>query len=277
MILASWCVPPWLAADDGTWSGDGHRITCQLAWDRLTPEAVRGVRDLLGPELTASEFADACVWADQIRAQLSTAPAELARFRPFTTAHYVNFPAGAAALSRDGCSSGGGVSVRYCALDGTDYLLDVLDGGTSELSRGEALKFLMHIVGDLHQPLHAGYGEDRGGNDFVVNAVGRSGRNLHWVWDVFMVAHGNEPWPEMARRLDEAISPIQERRWQELDAMEWATESYDIVESHVYRDIEDGGYVGQTYFDRNVQTAERRLQMAGVRLAAVLNDVFGTG
>ena len=257
-----------------TWSGDGHRIVCTLAWTRLTPGARVGIREVLGSELTAASFAEGCVWADEIRGRLAEEPEALARFRPFTTAHYVNFPPSATALGREGCTVIRGEVVRYCVLDALDHLIHVVEGGSGDLSRGEALRFLIHFVGDLHQPLHAGYGHDRGGNDRIVNVMGRADQNLHWVWDTFMVAHGGEPWDEMAERLGRSVSPLEERRWVALDPMVWAAESYAIVESQVYRDLEDGAYVGQTYYDRNAHTAERRLQMAGVRLAAVLNHVF---
>ncbi|MGI9625877.1 MAG: S1/P1 nuclease, partial [Longimicrobiales bacterium] len=156
----------------GGWSGDGHRIVCQLAWNRLTPDAKSGVQRLLGSDLTGLDFAGECVWADEIRAQLSAGPEGLERFRPFTTAHYVNFEPEADRLSPEGCSSTAGPRARYCALNGITHLVDVLGGASSALSRAEALRFLIHFVGDIHQPLHAGYGHDRGGNDHVVNVMG---------------------------------------------------------------------------------------------------------
>jgi hypothetical protein len=167
--------------------------------------------------------------------------------------------------------------VRYCAIDGVDYLTHVVQGGVGELSEREALLFLIHIVGDLHQPLHAGYGHDRGGNDTRVNVIGTADRNLHWVWDVFMVGHGGESWSEMAARLGASIPPVAEERWRDDDPMTWAAESYEIVEMQVYRDIEDEGYAGQDYYVRNRHAAERHLQMAGVRLAARLNRIFDRG
>ncbi|NNF25930.1 MAG: hypothetical protein HKN73_01745, partial [Gemmatimonadetes bacterium] len=94
------------------------------------------------------------------------------------------------------------------------------------------------------------------------------------VWDTFMVSHGGEDWTVMAERLGNGVAPVDEHLWAESDPLIWARESYSVVETQVYADVEDGGYVGQLYYDRNRHTAERRLQMAGVRLAALLNHLF---
>ncbi len=256
-----------------TWGGDGHRVVCRIAWNRLTPRTRQVVEQLLGPEGSRDAFPDACVWADEIRARIGGEPA-LARFAPYTTAHYANFEPGSSSLDRGGCARLSADREAYCILDGIDLVTHAAAGGPSELSRAEGLKLLAHLLGDVHQPLHVAYGRDRGGNDVIVNVMGEAGRNLHWVWDTFMVAHGGEDWASLARRLDRSVAPLDEMRWVEGDPIVWAGESYSVTETQVYDDVEEGGYVGQRYFDLNRHTAERRLQMAGVRLAAVLNHLF---
>lgn len=258
-----------------SWSADGHRIVCRIAWNRLTPRTRVTVSRLLGPDGSETAFPDACVWADEIRARLAEEP-ELARFLPYTPAHYVNFTPGETRPDRSGCTSVRRDRVDHCVLDGVDLAALAAAGGPSHLSADEGLRFLAHFVGDLHQPLHAGYGHDRGGNDVLVNVMGEE-RNLHWVWDSFMVSHGGEDWGTMAERLDRSIAPVDEGRWGDRDPLVWAAESLSLVETRVYEDLEDGGYVGQRYFDRNQHAAETRLQMAGVRLAALLNDLYDPG
>ena len=255
------------------WSADGHRVVCRIAWDRLTPDAREGVGRLLGPEGLEGTFPDMCVWADQIRARLAEEGDDLARFVPYTSAHYVNFTPGGGQPDRSSCTRVSGGVVSYCVLDGITLVEFAAAGGPSRLSPAEGLRFLAHFVGDVHQPLHVGYGHDRGGNDVFVNVMGEE-RNLHWVWDTFMVSQGGEDWSAMATRLGESIAAVDEIRWAELDVLAWARESFSVVETQVYADVEDDGYVGQRYFDRNQHTAERRLQMAGVRLAALLNRLF---
>lgn len=261
------------ASEAPAWSGDGHRVVCRIAWARLTPKSRETVGRLLGPEGAEDTFPDACVWADEIRATLAEGGEALARFLPYTPAHYVNFMPGDPRPDRRGCTTLSGDRVSHCVLDGVALAAVAATGGPSQLSRDEGLRFLAHFVGDVHQPLHAGYGHDRGGNDAMVNVMGEE-RNLHWVWDTFMVAHGGEDWAAMAERLSTSVAPVDEIRWIEGDPLVWAHESFSLVETQVYADVEDGGYVGQRYFDRNQHTAERRLQMAGVRLAALLNALF---
>ena len=256
-----------------SWSADGHRIVCGIAWARLTPVTREAVARILGPDGSEMSFPDSCVWADEIRARLAEEGDDLARFRPYTPAHYVNFVSGERRPGREGCTSVREDRVAHCVLDGVDLAAVAATGGPSHLSPDEGLRFLAHFVGDLHQPLHAGYGHDRGGNDVLVNVMGEE-RNLHWVWDSFMVGHGGEDWIAMAERLSGTIAPVDEARWLEQDPLVWAAESLSVVETQVYADLEDGGYVGQRYFDRNQHTAERRLQMAGVRLAMLLNALF---
>lgn len=275
LLLAGPTVEPLVAVErpPEAWGGDGHRVVCRIAWNRLSPRTRQSVEQLLGPEGSRAAFPDACVWADEIRGRIEADPA-LARFAPYTTAHYVNFEPSSSTLDRRGCTRLSAARETYCILDGIDLVAHAAAGGPSELSRAEALKLLVHLVGDIHQPLHVGYGRDRGGNDVTVNVMGEAGRNLHWVWDTFMVVHGGEEWASLARRLDRSVAPLDEMRWAEMDPTAWAAESYSVTETHAYDDVEQGGYVGQRYFDLNRHTAERRLQMAGVRLAAVLNHLF---
>jgi hypothetical protein len=108
--------------------------------------------------------------------------------------------------------------------------------------------------------------------------MGRSGDNLHSVWDGFFIAHQDRKWDEYARDLAVRIRPVDELLWASLEPRVWANESFQIVEDELYREVEaSGGYVGHLYFDRHIGTVERQLRKAGVRLALLLNSLLETG
>ena len=257
------------------WSAAGHRLVCRIAWNLLSAEVQAEVAEVLGPGATGTEFTDGCVWADQIRAQLSAAPPELEHLARYTPAHYVNFEPGLARVTRDGCTQGEGLEQTPCVIDAIDEMVGILEGAPSPLTKGEALRFLIHFVGDVHQPLHSGYGDDLGGNRVGVSVMGEE-RNLHWVWDTFFLEHDGEPWEDRADRLLESLTAAEKEAWETEDPLVWAQESYVLVESRVYPEAERSDwYIGQEYFDRNILAVERRLLAAGVRLAFLLNRVFG--
>jgi len=146
------------------WGGQGHQALAELAWQRLTPKARAAVSQLLAlePGQTLGSIAS---WADTIRDPL-TAPW-----------HYVNFPRGDChyKAERD-CPDG------HCVVRAIEQQEAILAAPGPEEERLRALKFVVHFVGDIHQPLHAGYRDDRGGNKFQLRAFMR-GSNLHAVWD----------------------------------------------------------------------------------------------
>lgn len=136
-----------------------------------------------------------------------------------------------------------------------------------------ALKFLVHFVGDIHQPMHAGRAVDRGGNDVKVDFF-YDRTNLHVVWDELLIRRARSPWREYAAELHRRITPQKAAQWRRnMDVGEWAMESARLAASHAYPVPRDG-QLGEAYFDRNRPVVEERLSMAGVRLAAVLNGVF---
>ena len=131
-----------------------------------------------------------------------------------------------------------------------------------------ALRFIVHIVGDLHQPLHAGNGLDRGGNDLPVTLQGRR-TNLHAVWDTDLVA-SEASWNNRAVQLATAISDEDLVAWWDPDPLTWIAESATLRDS-VYPASQA---LGDDYLQRFRPVAELRLQQAGVRLAAYLNQLF---
>src|SRR5882672_5025159 len=152
------------------WGGDGHQIVCLIAEARLAPAAKAAIHELLGDDVSISD-AEVANWADQIRRERrSTAPW-----------HYVNIPIAATTFdpNRDG-KNGNNVIAKIAEFERV-----LSDKNAAKADRAEALKFLVHFVGDLHQPLHcADRDGDKGGNARLVFFGDRQKAvNLHQVWD----------------------------------------------------------------------------------------------
>jgi hypothetical protein len=179
------------------WGGEGHRTVCGVAWQRLDPAGRELANRLLGSSDQKS-FVDACVWADSVRSD-----------RPDTyNYHFINIPAGVNGMSMDrDCTA-----PKRCAPWAiVHYTRIFADPQAPAVDRREALMFVMHFVGDLHQPLHAGRPQDRGGNDIPVAFFGDSGtverrNNLHSVWDSQMLRRAGFQWAGTAYRLANEVN-----------------------------------------------------------------------
>lgn len=254
-LLAVLAVAPSVHA----WGRQGHAIVAELAQRRLSPAAEAEVERLLAAENTKS-LADIASWADELRddpsrEELSKATAKL---------HYINFRS-------DDCTY---VPPRDCPGDQcvvgglAKYVSVLADRSQPDATRLEALKFVVHFVGDVHQPLHAGYRDDKGGNLFQVQFQGK-GTNLHSVWDSGLLGtHGND-WRAYASELDARspatlpppIAPL------ENPYAQWAEQSCAAT-----RDIyPDGHKIDDAYVTAELPVAEGQLRVAGERLAEVLN------
>lgn len=236
------------------WGRLGHRVTGEIAQHYLTPAARTQVTAILGTE----DLAEASNYADVMRADPSTFWQKTAS--PW---HYVTVPPhthyGDVAAPPEGDA--------VTALAG--FARTLRDPKASHDDKALALRFTVHIIGDLQQPLHAGNGTDKGGNDVRVNWFGRS-TNLHSVWDSDMIDGEGLSYTEMTAWLLRRITPADRTRWSSVEPRDW------IAESAALR---DGIYPAQPslsydYSFANLPVAERRLAMGGVRIAAYLNDLF---
>jgi hypothetical protein len=129
---------------------------------------------------------------------------------------------------------------------------------------------LVHLVGDIHQPLHVGRGDDKGGNDFQVRWF-KNGSNLHRVWDSGMIDERKLSYTELANSIDHA-SKAEVRVWQSTTTADWAAEAM-LLRPQVYN-VEKGADIGYEYMYTNWPTVEQQLEKAGIRLAGVLNELF---
>lgn len=247
------CVPPALA-----WGPRGHHIVARLAEARLTPQARVEVRKLLALR-GARHLADVANWADDLR------DVDPALFQRTKRMHFVNFHSRSCIYDppRD-CRDG------ECAVAAIEkYSAILANRSNPPAERAEALAFVVHLVGDVHQPLHADYRHDAGGNDFQVRWHGR-GTNLHRVWDSLMLDSTDLSAAQYARKLAAERPPVETGG----SPAQWAEESCRI-------DRDDGVYpashvVGAAYVERELPIAERRLRQAGARLAQLLNRDLGS-
>lgn len=194
-----------------------------------------------------------------------TVPVRNACFSPAGPFHYVTVPPTKSYADVGAPSEGDAVT----ALD--RFSATVRDPKASRADKQLALRFIIHIVGDLHQPLHAGNGSDKGGNDVRVTFQGRS-TNLHSVWDSALVDEEQLSYSEMADWLGARITPALSREWMVAEPRVWIGESA-ALRDQVYPTGESRS-LGWRYIYENTPRMELRLQQGGVRLAAYLNDLF---
>jgi hypothetical protein len=133
-------------------------------------------------------------------------------------------------------------------------------------------------VGDLHQPLHAAFESDQGGRGVDVCLPDGSAQNLHWVWDSWLVderlSSRGLNWRDYGAFLHGDISPVQRSLWDSTDPRGWADESFAFMQDEVYEGVGDA-CLSEDYGTRHASLIERRLKQAGLRLGALLNEIFG--
>lgn len=255
LLLAILCASPCFG-----WGPDGHRIIGLIAASYLNDKAKAAVKDLLGEQT----LADVSNWADEVRND----PA----FEWSKPLHYINVPRDAAKvdLKRD-CAE------DQCVIGAINKYAGILrkKDATRE-DRIQALKFLVHFVGDVHQPLHVSYADDRGANSVKVTFLGKPGCNLHAVWDTGLIEHrlngGN--WSDMAKRIRDDAPAESVKQWRKSsDPVDWANESLAMTRL-LYTETPPDGQLDDKYYELNIKVAEDRLAAAGIRLAALLNDIF---
>jgi hypothetical protein len=248
-----------------SWGYEGHRIIAEIAEQDLQPETAHHVRELLAIE-NATTLVEVSTWADEIRGQRR----ETARW------HYVNIPIHPAAgmpARYDGerdCPSGD------CVVAAVERFARVLsDTSAPPRERLEALKFVVHFVADLHQPLHASNNDDRGGNSVSVVFLGHP-MSLHAMWDWGILepaVRGDER--GYAMRLYHRITGAAAADWQRGSPKDWANESYRVARFVIYPKIHRNVTMLEFTDGREfLPIVNEQLKKAGVRLANVLNQAL---
>ncbi len=241
------------------WGKTGHRVVAAIADAQLSGLARAHVKQILGQAESLDEAAN---WPDEMRSNPS----------PFwqktsTPWHYVTLNG----IVYDHAPSEGD------ALEALNkYSATLRDPSASLADKQLALRFVVHIIGDLHQPLHVGKCCDKGGNDVKVKWFGRD-LNLHSVWDSALVDEQQLSFTEMTAKLQRHTSNADVIAWWDINPRDWMSESAQIRETIYPRPTNDPKKVPElsySYVYQNTPIMERRLKQAGVRLAAYLNALY---
>jgi hypothetical protein len=260
LLIIQFAAPAW------AWGRLGHRAIAKLAERHLSPAAKAAIAELLEP---GESLADCSTWADEHRRELpKTAPW-----------HYVDVPLDEPRY--DNRFAGDEPGKGFIVPKIREFKAILKDRSRPEEERRFALRFLVHLVEDLHMPLHVGENHDKGGNDLQVRWFDR-GSNLHRVWDSGIIDRagpGEDGWLDDLVAMDTDAARGQAQAGTVED---WATESL-LAARAVYQDpatgqrIKPGAKLGDAYQERNLPVVKQRLYQAGVRLAWVLNEAWPEG
>lgn len=259
-MLKKYCLLVWLFSLPFTgfaWGVVGHRAIGKIAATHLSPTAQRAVQQLLGHETLAL---------------VSTYPDEIRSYPEFTYTspwHYVNTAVGLTQAQYEDQLKSTTEPTAYNSL--LKHLQTLKDPAATKEQKVFALKFVVHIVGDVHQPMHTGTSESRGGNKILVKFRGKD-TNLHGLWDSGLIDYTGLTYLELAQTVDHATK-AQIRQWQQDEPATWLFESYQFgqplaAEATAQPDLD------YRYYPTHAVLLEQRLLQAGIRLAGVLNEVF---
>ncbi len=232
------------------WGKTGHRVIGKIAEENLTPEAREKLTQLFGH----TDLARLANWADEVKSDPD--------WKHAYDWHYCTILEGQEYQGPDD----GGRAVQK-VTEFTDLLKRGILG---EKDQKDVLRFIIHIVGDLHQPLHVGNGTDRGGNDVKVTWFNEE-TNLHRVWDSQMIDHMQYSYTEYAQQIQLGLTPEKVIELLDPTLLSFVYSSRS-VHPQVY-DIGDGK-LSWTYIYKNKDLLDDRLLQGGYHLAAILNDIF---
>ena len=235
------------------WSKTGHRAIGKVAQQELSGKTRRAMDKLLDGQSIAS----ISNFADEIKADR--------RFREFSAWHYVNIPQGKDYSDIEPSKYGDlVVGIQKC-------ISMVKNDKNTKEDRVFYLKMLVHLIGDLHQPMHVGRVEDKGGNDIQVQWFGK-GSNLHRVWDSNMINDYGLSYTELSISLPK-LDKKEKRAIQNGTVLDWVEESQEIA-NKLYESVEVGEKLAYSYSYIWWGTVESQLQKGGLRLAKVLDELF---
>lgn len=240
-----------------SWGYDGHHAIAKIAENHLTPNAALAIKNLLGRET----MADVSSYADEIRSN----PA----FKSTGVFHYIDIPLGYNFDQFSTIVKAGQSKNIYGAI--ISAISDLKNQSKGRSQKIFALEFLIHLVGDSHQPMHVSRAEDRGGNKINVVFLGRT-TDLHGLWDDGLLEHQQLSYKEIAAKYDDATSD-QIKKWQSDDVMVWLWESYQIS-TILYQEAADDPKFDEKYYQEHIPIVKNRIEKAGIRLAGILNAVY---
>ena len=234
------------------WGGVGHYVTGEIAEQHLTETTAAEVERVLDE----TTLAESTTWMDEVRGT--------EEYEHTADWHWVTIPPGKSYEDAEKNPNGDIVEALERKISA------LKEGGLDEEREWEMLKMVIHMVGDIHQPMHVGTGHDMGGNQVELHWMGNP-TNLHRVWDSDMINSfdmDHEEWTEALNHVtDETV-----RDWQDATVRDWAHES--ARQRNQGYDLPESGHIGWEYRNRHFPLVEKRLLQAGVRLAGVLNDIY---
>ncbi|KAK7319620.1 hypothetical protein RJT34_04343 [Clitoria ternatea] len=260
------------------WGKEGHYAICKITQDYLSEDALFAVKQLL-PDSAEGDLAAVCSWADEVRHNY--------HYRWSSALHYVDTPDFKCNYEycRD-CHDSSGHKHRCVTGAIYNYTIQLVKSAEAD-NLTEALMFLVHFVGDVHQPLHVGFTGDLGGNSITVRWYRRK-TNLHHVWDNMIIQSALKTFygsdlSVMIQAIQRNITDV----WSN-DVLIWehcahnytacpdryASESISLACKFAYKNATPGSTLEDEYFLSRLPIVEKRLAQGGVRLAAILNRIF---
>ena len=255
-----------ISSDAWAWGDGGHKVICEIAMRLIHPSTRAEIQKLISSDDRFDPFSDACTWPDHPRQRASE--------------HFLNLPRDSDGLHSEICPG-----ASACVVTAIKKDFDVLSSNNASQARKLAsLKFPGHWVGDIHQPLHVSFEDDRGGNNVLV--TGECGSNLHAAWDTCVVLKVvGEGADQAATELLKTITPAKIESWTHSGPMDWANESFTIAEQPQTKYcVRQGASCDQpsgkvtidaAFVAANTLIVKEQLQKAGVRLAHLLDAALG--
>lgn len=275
-----------LSGSAGAWGDEGHEVIGLIAEHYLEPAVRARVESILAgdtTQLTSRDIAHEATWADKYRD--SDRDGAQTHYFQSRNWHFINLEldgpsVNAACYGRPRLTPGGSASrgpANDCLLDKIyEFTAELRSPSTGAEERRLALQFVLHFIGDLHQPLHASDDHDQGGNGKRALVQGARWNTLHHEWDKTFVARLGRNENEIARQLIACITPAQRARWSTGRPDDWAEESFLVAKAHAYGRLPAPRSAFQyrlsaAYVEDATAVTAEQLSKAGVRLALVLN------
>lgn len=241
------------------WGLQGHRIVGEIADSYLSVKARLAIKEILGDE----SIAMAANWADFIKSEPS--------YNYLSSWHYINFKAG---MSEADMKAFLAVDTMTDAYTKINFLTEQLKNKSLEKDKKVMyLKLLIHIVGDVHQPMHTGRLEDQGGNKISISFFNQRS-NLHSLWDGTMIDDQKLSYTEYAKAINHTTAE-QRTEWQKQPVSKWLYDSYTIAEKLYGEITEPEQKLSYRYSYDHLQIVNDQLLKGGVHLAGLLNQIFG--
>lgn len=244
----------YLSEETTVWGQTGHRVIGLIAEGHLTRKASRKIEKLL----EGKSLAFVSTYADEIKSDRA--------FSKYSPWHYVNYALGTRYDVSNRADAGD-------ILFGIEQCIEVLSNANSSIEdRQFHLALLVHLIGDMHMPLHAGREEDRGGNDIKLSWFSKP-TNLHRLWDSDLIESVNLSYTELAAELKSQLSSSQRTQYNSGTYLDWIEDSHEAA-AIIYASAKEGDRLAYRYRYEYNTLLFTQLQKGGVRLARLLNQLF---